>query len=755
MLSFLKRGRPREPLPPPRLASYVPTISFDGLQTGVDNLRHDVYLSPRFTEQVRRHLTEAIARHGGMEGILDEEAAVSARRSLYLGTCPPGSAPDRARPESDFKAMLSELLLAALNRAKAEDNPAIELLARVAVIKLLRSELHIQFNHLLERCRVLMKSYEGVREARALEFRERVAEFQVAKKTILRKVGQELFQILRQTEIESLARMRRSLFGDKIAAGHDLVLNRLLFSEDGRDEYLNAEHYVMFGNFQRDPDRFPHARDAAAGFLRSLGLGKIADDDRAIDGWLNVPSNAQELVGGGKAEDSEAMAKARKARLALWVSILEEQRMLDLVVAAYEAVPLLPEYSPRINAQQLKHALISRPEWERVETLISEHGKLSPDSLYAAVGRVSACRGAERSKVAARFLRDLMRYHRDLRRMEVFNLAADSVNLISNEKLRELSRVNGLLYEFLRPEEQPQTGEERVAHHVILKADVRDSTRLTRTLMERGLNPASYFSLNFYDPVNKLLPKYGATKVFIEGDALILALFEREGEAGFAVSRASALAREIIGIVQGYNQKSHAAGLPSLELGIGISYQDSAPLYLMDGSDRVMISDALNESDRLSSCSKCARRVLAGIETPFSVFAFQTVSEADADENPDEFLMPYNVAGIRMNEAAFQKLQLEISLEPVMLELPGLWGQEQHQLYRGLVSVGNGIFQPLVVRASRTPVVDPRTFARKGWSQRNYYEVCTNEAVYSSLEKEKAAGAAATAGSVTPRKLPS
>jgi class 3 adenylate cyclase len=740
MLSFLKRGSPDEPLPPPRLTSYVPAISFDGLQTGIDNLRHDVYLSPRFAERVRQHLKGSIARHGGIEGILDEEAAVSAKRSLYLGTRAPGNLADRTKPDGDFKSMLSELLVSALNRAKAEDNPAIDLLARVAVIKFLRAELNAQFHSLLERCRVLMKSYEGVREARALEFRERVAEFQVAKKTILRKVGQELFQVLRETEIESLARMRRSLFGDKIAPGYDLFLNRLLFSEDGRDEYLNAEHYVMFGNFQRDADRFLHVRDTAAGFLRALDLGKIADDDRVIDGWLNVPSNAQELVGGGRLDDSEPAARVQKARLALWISALEEQRMLDLIVAAYEAVPLLSEYSPRINAQQLKHALISRPEWDRVETLIREHGKLSPDSLYAAVGRVSACRGAERAKVAARFLRDLMRYHRDLRRMEAFNLAADCVNLIANENLRELSRVNALLYEFLRPEEQPQSGEERVAHHVILKADVRDSSRLTRTLMERGLNPASYFSLNFYDPVNKLLPKYGASKVFIEGDALILALFEHEGEAGFAVSRASALAREIIGIVQGYNQKSQSAGLPSLELGIGICYQDSPPLYLMNGSDRVMISDALNESDRLSSCSKRARKVLAGIETPFSVFAFQTISEDDADENPDDFLMPYNVAGIRMNEAAFQKLQMEISLESLHLDLPGLWGQEKHQLYRGLVSVGNGIFQPLVVRGSRIALVDPRTLARKGWTQRHYYEVCTTESVYASLEKSKGVG---------------
>ena len=96
--------------------------------------------------------------------------------------------------------------------------------------------------------------------------------------------------------------------------------------------------------------------------------------------------------------------------------------------------------------------------------------------------------------------------------------------------------------------------------HVVLKADVRDSTRLTRTMMEKGLNPASYFSLNFYDPVNKLLEKYGAQKVFLEGDAIILAILEREGEPGLAVSRMCVLAREIIEIVRGYNELMQRSG---------------------------------------------------------------------------------------------------------------------------------------------------------------------------------------------------
>ena len=131
--------------------------------------------------------------------------------------------------------------------------------------------------------------------------------------------------------------------------------------------------------------------------------------------------------------------------------------------------------------------------------------------------------------------------------------ALDSANLIGNDKMRELSAMNSTLYEFLlRDEHVP--AEEKIVRHVVLKADVRDSSRLTRSLLERGLNPASYFSLNFYDPVNKLLAKYGATKVFLEGDAIILALLEHQNQPAMAVARACVLAREMIEIVRGYNQ---------------------------------------------------------------------------------------------------------------------------------------------------------------------------------------------------------
>jgi hypothetical protein len=738
-IPIFKLGSSSDDHIPPALASYTPTLSLEGLSVGVDNLRHDVHLSPKFTDAARAHIARLMARHGDVEGLLAAEATPSAPRTAFLNKLTTVMKPTRSEA-SDFKSVLTELHVASLNRAKAENNVTIDLLARLAVIKFLRLELNSQFAQVLERGRMMLKSYEGVRQQKALEYRERVASFQVRKKIIQRKTGQDLFLLLRDIEKETLARMRRSRFGENDSEGHKLLINRLVLSEDGRDDYLCAEQYVMLGNWERDPDRFIRMREISCEFLRSLQID-LPDDDAELDPWLNAPENAHALVGGGTASESTPEGRSQKARLSAWVRLLEDQSVMEYVIASYEAVPLLAEYASRINPQQLKNALVDRAECSRVERLILEGGRLSANNLYAAVGRVASCRGSDRAKVAGRFLRDFLRYHRDVRRLEALNSALDSINLIGNAKLRELSKVNGTLYEFLLPEEQ-KPAEERALGHVIIKADIRDSSRLTRSLMDSGLNPASYFSLNFYDPVNKLLPKYGASKVFIEGDAVILALHEKEGEPGLAVSRACVLAREMVEIVRGYNELVTKAGLPPLELGVGIAYQEAAPLYLMDGEKRIMISEALNESDRLSSCNKRARKAMEPLGSPFHVYAFQTVSDADAGEAAEDFVMAFNLGGIRLSSAAFQKLRQEISLEPITLQLPELWGSESFQLFRGLVTVDNDIFRKIVLRESRVAQVDPRNFTLQKWTEKSYYEVCSDPAIYEQLENEKAAAAA-------------
>jgi hypothetical protein len=724
-IPILKLGSSAE-TPPRRLSTYSPSLSLEGLQLGIDNIRHDVWLSPSFTKAAGAHIGKLIAKFGNVDAVMSAESAGSPKsaKNIFSRVVPALTAKN-----ADLKPLLADLLRSALGRAKSEGNPTLDLLVRTAIIKFLRSEMQAQFASALERCRTTLKSYEGVRQQKALEYREKVAAFQIAKKNILRQVGQEFFRLFREIDRETLAAMRRSLFGDEIA-DYQVFLNQLIFLEEGRDSYLAAEHYVLIGGFENDPDSFGNIRAVAGEFLQAVTPEAENATAPVLDGWLSSPENAHELVGTGDPNE-----RAYKSRLQLWCDLLQRDKLFDFVVAAYEVVPLLPDFTPMLDPQQLKYALVGRKERERVGKLVEEHGKLPLDKLASAAERVAQSGGAQRAKFAARFLRDFLRYHRDLRRLEVLNGALEKINLISSEKLRDLSRLNGTLYTFLLTEEAKSGAHENpTMRHVVLKADIRDSSRLTRSLLERGMNPASYFSLNFYDPVNKLLCKYGATKVFVEGDAIILAILERQGDASLSVSRACVLAREMIEIVGGYNHLLQRAALPALELGIGLSYQDSAPMYLLDGEHRIMISDALNESDRLSSCDKKMRKVMAGMGAPFNIYEFRAGETAESEP------MRYNVGGIRMSEAAFKRLQEEISLEQCALQFPRLWGSEDACFYSGLVPVGSDIFRRIVVRASKVPIIKTGDFSLTNWTEAPIYEVCSNSAVYAATESSAKQG---------------
>ena len=743
------RLRNSEPSSRPDLKYHGLTLAFSDLQLGVDNLRYDVFLSPRITADLSFHLARYISRFGGVESIFEMDVP-SAAQSKFIRAATDTTKLNKPGP-ADLKTQLISIHLAILNRAKSEGNPSIDLLGRLAVLKFIRAELQTQFARILEQCRMKSKSLEGVRQAKMMQTQELVSSFQVRKKIILRRAGQEMFRLLREIEKETLARTRRSLLGELAADCYRLFLNPLILTEDGRDDYLCAEHYYMFGNFEKDPDRFPSLRQFALNFLRELGYGEAVEDGH-LEQALNVPENAAALVGTGNGEDSTPEDRNRKERLDIWTRMLQREGVISHVIASYEAVPLLAEYAPRVNPQQIKNALIFREESERVEKIIAE-SRLHSDRLFAAIGRVATCRGSERGRFAARVLHDLICYHRDLRGLEALSIGFDSINLVNDAKVRELSMLNGMLYEFLPPEDQ-KPAEDRVSHHVILKADVRDSSRLTRSLMEKGMNAASYFSLNFYDPVNKLLAKYGATKVFLEGDAIIVALLEREGEAMLSVGRTCVLAWEIVSLLREYNELLERSGLPSMEVGLGIACQDSPPLYLMDGEHRIMISDSINESDRLSSCNKRVRKKLAPDAGLFQVYSVQIGGgkddSASAEEGIEELRLNYNVGGICLSEAAFRKLQQEISLSAATHNrndaglkglFSGRWIDEQCEFFVGTVPIANGVFRKIAIRKSRIAQVDVRDLSILQWTDRWYYEVCANPAVYAALSGEKSASA--------------
>jgi class 3 adenylate cyclase len=384
-----------------------------------------------------------------------------------------------------------------------------------------------------------------------------------------------------------------------------------------------------------------------------------------------------------------------------------------------------------VHLQQLRKALVSKEEMKRVEGVLKQvpARQLSLKPIEDLSKKIRRYSREEKLSFVVRFTADFLRLRRDLRNAEHLTTCMERVSLITTEQARELSRINNRLYECVLPDEA-KPNQDHVVSHVIIKADVRGSTRMTQDLLSRGLSPASHFSLNLHEPVKKLLDRYAAKKVFIEGDAIILAIFETESNQAYAraVAKACILSRQILTVCNSYNDRAVTTDLPALELGLGVAFQGSAPTYWTDGDSRIMISKALNLSDRLSGCAKIAKRLLTGQKTHFSVFQFLTAMEGASAEELDEFLVRFNMNGIELNEEGFQKLSEEISMDSIETKLDMPWGKENVTLHYGEVPMGDSV-ELLVLRKGLA-----RELRADGTigveSQHPYYEVCTSAALY-------------------------
>jgi hypothetical protein len=790
------------------LRSYNLVLPMASLSIGIDNIHHDVFLSPKFVQAARDYLFELIR----------QTTSATYFSGIELRST-------RGPDSLAFRRLLTEVLQSAVTQAKYQKNIEIDLLFRLSILKFLNFEIGNQFANLIlegkEWIRQRGEHFERSQQAHVIK--ARLSELQSARRRVVRGVGQQVAQMLIDIEENIIAKARRALFGEDFANYYDLLKNRILFLDGGKDDVFFLEHYVLLGNYVRDADRFeamdalfqdflrqvgiviPHdpafaeAREAheallvqaeavraelanleeqrentqkkldrGEGFLtkflssaapadlkaslnelelrrnhQQCKLEELApqidaakqkidflqkDYSNRLGDYLNDPENARRLFDPAFS-DSEAPLRARL--LDQLLDRLEQQEVLYHILAGYEIRTIAAEFNPPVHLQQLRKAVVFKEEMKRVEHVIKQvpAKRLSIKPVEELSKKIRRFSREELQAFVLRFANDFFRLHRDLRDAEHLTACMERIHLVSTEKARDLSRINHCLYECVLPDEaRPE--QDVVVSHVIIKTDVRGSTRMTQDLLSRGLNPASHFSLNLHEPVKKLLDRYGARKVFIEGDAIILAIFETEATRSYAraVAKACVLARQILAVCSSYNERAASNNLPPLELGIGVAFQGSAPTYWTDGESRIMISKALNLSDRLSGCAKLARRLLASQRSHFSLFQFLTALEGASAEELDEFLVRYNMNGIELNDEGFQKLSEEISLESIETKLDLPWGKENITLYYGEVPIGESV-ELLVLRKGAARELRPGGKIGSP-TPHPYYEVCTSPALY-------------------------
>jgi hypothetical protein len=814
--SMLSAGNPARI----NLKTYVAELPLGTLAVGVDNIHHDVFLSPKFVELTGTYLLDFIRQNANLVFLSQSDRKQPERRT--------------ARPPEAgaWKRHLSDLLHAGLQSAKYAKNIEIDLLLRVALLKFLTQEISAQFANLMLEGKEWIRSrgehFDRTEQAHVMK--ARLAELQADRRNVFRQTGQHVFQVMAEIEENGLARSRKALFGDEMATAYEILTNRLAFVEGGKDDVLFLEQYVLLGTYLRDQDRFEtfdallldfmresvlageqggelseawrahqelvdstmagraeiarleeeHATlarrlERTDGLMARVGLGSDPANLRAaitdvekrlrhlrhkleavgprieaargqadylseqyqnrLGDYLSQPENAKRLFDASAPSERGSAAETRMRLLEEWIARLEQRDLLIHVLASYQLRNICHDYCPPIHLQQLKKAMVSREEYKRVEDILKQFParQFSMQRIDEIAKRIRRTPREEVRTVALRFAEDFMRLRRDMRNYERLTAAMERISLVRNERTRELSDMNNSLYEFILPEEA-RPAEDRVLSHTIIKADVRGSTKITHDLLERGLNPASLFSLNFYEPVKRILDRYGAAKVFIEGDALVLAIFETESNRAQqrAVSKACALARQILAVSLAYNERAESTELPRLELGIGIAYQGSAPTYWMDTDSRIMISRALNLSDRLSSCSKAAKRLLSQNSSLFRLFLFQTMMEGAAEDEADEFLIRFNLNGVELNEEGFQKLQEEIALTSVEADCVMPWGKERAMFYTGETPVGEGV-EPILIRRGYVRQLLPDGKIGSA-AARAYYEVCTSPKVFELVE---------------------
>lgn len=324
----------------------------------------------------------------------------------------------------------------------------------------------------------------------------------------------------------------------------------------------------------------------------------------------------------------------------------------------------------------------------------------------------------------------MSQYRLNLKQYRFAHRLFNRISILTDPDQLKLSSQAGTLYQLLI-EKEITDDESRIIHHSILKADVRGSTTVTDELEKKDLNPASYFSLRFFGPINEVLATYGAGKVFIEGDAVILSFleYEHDPQHWHSVAHACGMAKAMLSVVSANNKYSKEMGLPPIELGIGVCYADYAPRYLYDGETPIMISSAIGDADRMSSCSWKLRAVIKN--HPFNVEVMEIAADDQSKGEKGQQQIRYNVNGILLDNEGFAKLQNEIVMTPVT----GQVGGNTEVFYFGEYPDTTGKKRTLVIREGKVGLwkndsIQPRDVDEK------FYEVVTNPQITAGIQKK-------------------
>ncbi len=618
---------------------------------------------------------------------------------------------------------------------------------------------------------------EGV-EAKGYSGQERLWHLQHCRERLRYQVAHDVLSLMHTLDRAGRKR-RKSLLGLSWPVAEEIIYNPLLQLDglEAKDYFL--EHYplalldpVQFrkveGVILRElaewlPDdcvKLPPEPDQAAfrrlairedrGELAGYAqveafLRRVMDEGEYTKDcvhWLDAPVNLPRLLdahykGGCGAWCHPRWPEFQENLAGRIAAGLQDEGVLEPLLASVHLREFYAELGRRGSPDLILDYLLERRSLSGVITALEKQEKLPNPSAYQArllqaKKAFQQATGGQRRRWLVRALEGHATLRRDLKLAWVGYQALDDIALLRREKDLELSRSNGLLQDLGIEGRQSDA----IIGHVIIKADLRGSTALIASMNEAGINPATYFSRNLFAPVNNLIKAYGAEKLFLEGDATILAFVDRESAPTAVVARACALAQELIALLERRNRQNERRGLPRLEVGVGIAYEKGAPTYLFDEGHKITISPAIHRADRLSSCNlptSFLEKLDNGHRIGRAVEVVRFADSANLIAKTGE-LRRYNVNGVELDEAAFRRLRQEMVLRTLPAEVLG--GSPGDRYHVGRFTAKEGKTRWLVVREAVVQRWNGERFVADGESRLRFHEVITDPGLVKQIRQQ-------------------
>ena len=733
-------------------------ISIATLSKGIDNYHIDVRLSKKFSSDVKK-----------LVGLLISQSAVPKPKNW-----------DNSKLFDKLRSSYLDLITVLIHRVKTDLKADEICFLQFAAIKHILQFVRQTLDEEVRQVKSRLSEHRNRGSSEALATDQRLFWLKKNYDAILYSVNKQIFSQLQRVEERQLNIIRDQFLGDKYAFSIDALINPLLYTselsalplllneysmwswngEDAGFIDLNGKVETLLNKRIKDLSISPLKReDSQAGVITEIhdALGGLfltqpflgqAEDTKTTMGesfnWFECPDNVELLFNIRKHTEKlsayrkefgfkkwwqkrgEVMRLART--LKAFSRLLRSNKVLaQLLASQYMRRSVNPTILEHVDLKIVCQFLCGNITAAKLQDSISGGQHLNNEqikSLESLKEKIKEQISKADAVDSLKLLLDFSRFRQQLKYYRFAHRVFNRLSLITAEDEIKLSKAAGTLY-LLPTSSEIEEDEERICHHSILKADVRGSTTVTDELQAKGLNPASYFSMRFFNPINKILETYGANKVFIEGDAIILSFLEYEHtpQQWFSVARACGYAKDMLKVTGSNNRYSTQMGLPLLELGVGICYSNEAPRYLYDGDHPIMISGAIGLADRMSGCSWNLRAAIQ--KSLFNVDVLRIGEGETSKGEKGQHYLRYNVNGINIDDDAFAKLKTEIPVKSLRMKLNG----KDYLFHVGQYPDVSGRKKDLVIREGQIGIWRDSQIHEDPDSKEVYYEVVVNRKV--------------------------